>query len=191
MAFRIKNNLTFVHIAKCGGNTIADWIRKDTYIYSGQPHELPNTLPVDWQDNMFCVVRNPWSRVVSFYTYFKRTWTKHKRYEYLEIINKGFENFVMNCEDWHPDIDPSIGLPWNRQLCSLYTHTNMKYLKLENLNSDFAEIKKTCGRTDGLETKNQSNSLPYQSFYNDKTIKRVSEIFEQDIKQFKYSYEEI
>jgi len=191
MAFRIKSKLTFVHIAKCGGNTITDWIRKDTHEYSGEPHELPSTLPNEWQDKMFCVVRNPWSRVVSFFTYFKRTWSKHKKYEYLEVINKGFENFVLRCDGWHPDIAPSIGLPWNEQLCSLYIHPNMEYLRLENLKSDFEKIKKICDRQDDLEKKNQSNSLPYQSFYNDKTIKRVAEMFEQDIKQFNYSYEKI
>lgn len=188
MAFRVLDKITFIHIAKCGGNTISDWICKGEHKYSGMPHELPSRVPTDWQDDLFCIVRNPWSRVVSFFTYFKSTWTKHKKFEHLEIINKGFENFVMNCENWHPDIEPSIGLPWNKQLCSLYQHENMRYLRLENLNNDFEQIKLLCGRADNLAWANRSNSQPYQSFYNDRTKKRVAEMFEEDIKKFQYSF---
>jgi len=188
MAYRALDKITFVHIAKCGGNGIADWIRKSEYQYSGMPHEVPGKLPTKWQDDLFCVVRNPWSRVVSFYTYFKKTWTKHNKSKYLKVLDKGFEHFVMNCEDWHPEIDPSIGLPWNKQLCSLYCHENMRYLRLENFSKDFEQIKKICNRTDNPVWMNKSNTEPYQSFYNDRTINRVGEMFEEDIKRFNYSY---
>ena len=53
---------------------------------------------------------------------------------------------------------------------------------------DFEQIKKICNRTDNPVWMNKSNTEPYQSFYNERTINRVGEIFEKDIKRFNYSY---
>ena len=70
-----EDDLTFVHIPKNAGTAIIKWFSEYKSFFKADPifwghHEslpmLRRTLPTN---KTFAVVRNPWDRLVSFYTF--------------------------------------------------------------------------------------------------------------------------
>jgi len=137
MAIRIENRLTFIHIGKCGGISMTNVLDQRFHTeHSAARHDLYNELPDTWRDCVFCIIRNPFDRLLSLYNFSIKKYQKRKQTDRLRILDKGFENYVMNEYDrpWYGDIGG-----WQNLTQSRYfpTDTSLIHcLRLETLNQD-------------------------------------------------------
>ena len=203
MAYRINDKLTFIHISKTAGTSITHWIKDNQpHEFSQHTHDTWHDLPEAWRDNVFCVVRNPYERVVSFWTFLtvllgspkvkNRNPERSKRQ--VRELEKGFRHFVLNCkemdfaksperprQDWH-QLPQLLWLPEDL--------TRVKILRMENLDRDFSDLMKTHGiQGPSLPRKNVSQQdRDYRQFYDEETKVEVEKYYGEDIARLGYEF---
>jgi len=136
----------------------------------------------------FAFVRNPWSRVVSQWTYMHDYATQTKCYDVFrtrccDMIEqcKSFESFVESqytiapCYNW---------LSVDNKICVDYVG------RMENIQHDFDHV---CSKLDidhkTLDHINQTDHDHYTTYYSDHTRSVVSEKYAIDIDHFNYQFE--
>jgi hypothetical protein len=132
------------------------------------------------------VVRNPWERLASWFTF----------------AGKGdFENWLsMRLMYGHNDI-PSIGMTfkptvgWARQWYNLGTPQadwlgdNVNYtLRYENLQEDFKEIQRILECDAPLPMLNKSDLTNYKDMYTIQTVELVKQFYIKDIIRYGYEF---
>ena len=191
MAVRVENRLTFVHIGKCGGISLTNLIdEKFNTTYSAVRHDTYDELPEEWKDCVFCIIRNPFDRLLSLYHFSIKKYEKRNQQDRLKILEKGFENYVMNEFDttWYGEIGG-----WRDLTQSKYFPTDkekMQVLRLENLNEDW---RKFCMENNlpyyeigRANTTRQNNS--YREHYTDRMIEIVKDKWAEDIRLGDYEF---
>ena len=203
MAYRINDQLTFVHISKTAGTSIAHWIEENQpHEFSKRKHDTWHDLPESWRDNVFCVVRNPYERAVSFWTFLtvllgspkvkNRNPERSKRQ--VRELEKGFRHFVFNCKEMDFAKSPERpGHEWHKfpQLLWLPEDlTRVKILRMENLDRDFSDLMKTNAlQGPPLPRKNVSNQdRNYRQFYDEETKVEVEKYYGEDIVRLGYEF---
>ena len=206
MAIRVNDKITFIHIGKNAGTSISRILETRFKIQeTGITHDGYHDIPAEWRDNCFCVIRNPFDRLLSLY-YFtiqkmrklsSMRWSNTSFYEpQFRLLEKGFENFVVNEAEtcfytkpvnmdrkqlWSMKTQVSL-LPMNR--------SNIQMLRFENLQDDW---KKLCG-DQGLKhyklpriNTTRSDSA-YRDHYNEKMIEAVKKHWKEDIELGGYGF---
>lgn len=189
MAFYIPaHDLLFIHIPKTAGTSIVQWARANFTINKLPKHAIFLDLNNEQTyGNSFAVVRNPYSRLYSWYTYrLRKAYQEdiipnNRDFMFYCEKNRGFETFVFEC-DKTPTLQNSI---WWTQ--SKFVSSTTKILKFENLEKDFQSIQKLLDCKIPLQKLNTSNSQNYKEAYNKKTIKFVKDYFREDFRLFRYS----
>jgi len=195
----IKNNFLFIHVPKTGGNSIQIVLEKysddkivdydenmDTFEITNETYNTTKHSTLSYYKNVldpkiydslfkFCVVRNPWEMVISYY--FSQHWKNYKEFYPIEF-------------DW--DIDSCIKL-LNREIKPLEyfigeDFSNINFIRYENLNEDFKKILEKLNIKGDLPHKNKSNHKHYSEYYDEELIKLVSDKFEKEIKFFGYEF---
>lgn len=204
MGLITKNpSMMFIHIPKTGGESIREWIyshmeaeivvfNRDVTIYGENgmaKHSTQDTLenylhmkkynnPIDYK---FCVVRNPWARMVSAYEYLrKNVYNKHTG----ELFSAPFDEFIRR---EHPFAEGPWGYVTKQQI--RYFKDDCIVLKMENLNEDFKIIQQITGIDAPLPHKNKSKDFDYRTYYNDETAAIVEHHCRLDIKTFGYTFD--
>jgi hypothetical protein len=200
MALYIKElDIGFVHIPKTAGTSITQWI---VAVSKHLEYNLKTTkIQHDFCENVlqhvnnyFCVVRNPYSRICSYYEFAKRRrdfWEPNgfklvgefpSLYEFLQRTKDIFVDLgdgqkqqykiTSNQVDWIRSGNPTI-------------------LKFENLKNDFKQIQEKfyCSAPLPLLNPGTERLFPdYYGYYDSKTKKLVSQLFEEDIDTFGYTF---
>lgn len=191
-----QKKIIFIHIPKTGGTSIEDALvdetsecKKDMWderirttplnhltmqeMLAGEFIDLPTAKSYF----KFCVVRNPWSRVVSEISYtpslFAGDTFSEKVASLCEIKNHGNHmrpqvDFVRNQYGIEMDM---IG-------------------RFESLEANFKRACTAIGlpSTIQLQHKNKSNHNEYQSYYDDQTRELVAVKYKEDIEAFGYHF---
>lgn len=189
MAFYIPTyDLLFIHIPKTAGTSIVQWAKSNFKIDRLPKHAIFSDLNKErTYNNSFAVVRNPYSRLYSWYTYrLNKAYNEDKIPGNRDFMfycekNKGFETFVFEC-DKTPNLQNSI---WWTQ--SKFVSSSTKILKFENLEKDFQSIQQLLKCNIPLQKLNTSNSQGYKEAYNKRTIKFVKDYFSEDFHLFRYN----
>ena len=136
----------------------------------------------------FSIVRNPWDRVVSLYSYFTQTKKLRNKWKYdVPFFDDFVENFFRYCNS-------RKDLKNHATPCHYYTHYKGKkfvdYIgKFENLNEDINSIFKRVGiKPTKLPVRNNSFRMKYQNYYTDRTRMLVKQYYKQDIELFGYKF---
>jgi hypothetical protein len=189
----------FVHVPKTGGSSIQAWLieNTDAKIIKGLKHVrleiLSTRVPqFDWS---FCVVRNPWDWVVSWY-FFKKD-RAERRLQLLQtkqipdykIKNKhGLEYNLQVLEDHKKGFDYFVE-NLGGQTQSYKSEGVDTILKLENLKKDFQIIQEKFNCNNELPFINISKrDKNYRQYYNNKTKDIIYQKYKDDIKKFKYEF---
>jgi chondroitin 4-sulfotransferase 11 len=190
-----------IHVPRTAGTSIKEALR-----LPGRGH-LPwqyyyLVFPEQWDSYFkFTVVRNPYDRVVSAYTYAKMEksyWhdnlkriTPHPDYELLSkttfaeccgILRE--RRSLLRHEAWYPQ-HAWVAKKENG------SHSLMVDLTLrhENLEDDFTVLCEKLGiSTIRLPRVNPSNREKYRSYYTEETKNIIQEVYATDIELFKYEF---
>jgi len=123
------------------------------------------------------VVRNPWDRMVSRYSYSKKVNKKFKNVTFEEFVNFDIKNNMHVLNQY--------------RFCTK-DKTNFcidKVIKFENLNSDFNEISLSIfGKKDLLKHSNKTEHVEYRNYYNTELKDKIYINFKKDINFFDYDF---
>lgn len=194
----------FIHIPKTAGISIQQWYRK-TY---GKFHKCmhgdvrhPNIKQEMQYSDSFCVVRNPYDLVSSWYRY-KRQMLQEPRHwdqEELEAWRKGFDYWLPAYIDkinYTRDKTTGGYNPISPSRCQLDYITEdgeikvTHILKFETLNEDIKQINAITGKDVQLPHRNKTEVQfrDYRKVYTKKTRKLVEKYYEKDLNQFDYEF---
>jgi hypothetical protein len=204
---------TFIHIPKNAGISISTWIRKNTTCQTTKrkQHALINDV-IDGEHSLgkktiddigwsFCVVRNPWDWIVSWYTFeimlsetyidrlvkephLQKIQKEKYNLEYhttrlARLKNEGFLGFLNDAPN-HRYVQH------NQNTWASGCDYVMKY---ENLDTDFKLIQEKFGCNAPLSVANKTtNRSNYKDYYTTETIKIVAEMYKEDINIFGYNF---
>ena len=174
-------NITFIHLPKNGGSSISNWLVENAggeEYYDAMRHTSLERLAPLFGDMgwSFCVVRNPWDRIISWWKY----WTKQKRTSgsFAEYLDRALSN-------------PSA-ISNNMISNQLQNMAGVDcVLRFESLNKDFEIVQDKVNCYKSLPFDNVSWKTDYTKHYEtQKMIDIVGDYYEQDIKHFGYKFGE-
>lgn len=205
---------TFIHVPKTGGTSFYNWLQDNMEDYIQVDMNSYENGSIDgatklWGDlgTVFSFVRNPYSRLVSMYTY---QYAKAKaqilnpgnlpKYmtvsDYLKIISvsqKGFDYWLQCiCNDSDEIYKVSDASPDQITVSSWFNGSLPDIIiKTENLNDEFYKIQNLL--TNGqckvpLPWANTSDHKPYREYYTEETRKLVERKFADDLNNFGYDF---
>ena len=140
---------------------------------------VADNYPVEWRNYYkFTVDRNPWDKVVSFYFWYAFR-KPHK-------VKRGFEHYVMSphirkCSDWsryanNKQVQVDEVIPYEKLHETLSNHAVIPY------NNELLSVRlKGTQRPPGH----------YSCYYNQETKARVAEFFTEEIRYFRYRFEDL
>lgn len=167
---------------KNGGTSVYKFLRKnnidfllgynaDVFDIKGQHKPARDFLKE--KSRMFCIVRNPYSRLVSFYNWM------HRMPEYKDIT---FDFFVENKYKYK-----RAKSAWNLQKEMITDSSDKiivhKIFYFENMEKELKDYFKINTKFPHL---NKSTKIPYQNYYTEKTQNIVYEHFKEDFNLFGY-----
>ena len=130
-----------------------------------------NDLGFTW-----CVVRNPWDRIVSGYHYYVGKDARILRKNNIE----SFEQFL-RMKKWGKTLTTSM--------CTFAPQNIDLIIRFENLNEEFQQIQKFYNVNRKLPRKNQSEHKHYSKYYTEQwMIDMVADKYDKDIKRFNYDF---
>ena len=173
---------TFVHIPKTAGTSIKSSIDSHcnyTFPYGHDPYFILQQNNDLSDSYTFTVVRNPFTRTVSYYLHFC---TQN------QIDDTSFEDFLYLLKEGYSTRNTPM-MPYPQ---SFYVHDldgnipeNLKIFRFERLK----ELEKTLKiKLNKLNSSNYSRGF-YHSCYTPKNIERVCELFSCDFINFNYSFD--
>jgi hypothetical protein len=203
----------FVHIQKTGGRSLANFLKReipDAQDFLGTHDHASwarQKLEPEWSQYFkFAFVRNPWDRLVSWYTAITQNTTLLPRYQrilrrdkysrfrqYVLENSTSFEEFIANCTEVVDDYDGRKSLSYNQ--LDYVTGGDGKIIvdfigRFENLNHDAGFILRELGiRDEQLPHIGRSRHRHYSEYYCDKTRNAVAQKYQRDIEFFGYEFE--
>jgi hypothetical protein len=201
-----KYRCIFVHIPKCGGSSIEDVIWPDLrtesdfwmgfisnyrnkYQTGGLQHlfanHILNEIGIDLFQNYFkfSIVRNPWDKAISQYTYMAQ------RPDLREFIGL---NEQASFKTYLDLIRKKTHVQWEQQYKFVLDQNGnlmIDYLgRFENINQDAKAIFKRLNIQAELPHKNSTVHHHYLDYYDQETIEMVADLYAEDIRQFRYSF---
>lgn len=200
---------------------IPDLEQLGTYKHSGIK-DLPSILAksggvfpagLSWQDYFsFAFVRNPWERLVSWYTMIvnarrirnlwvggraRRHWHASRQNEvwkYVYATSRSFTEFIERCTATIPN--PGGGSA--SFLRNQYEYVSdeagdirvTEICRVENFGRDVQRIMRRFGISSPVHHTNKSRHAHYSRYYTDKTRRIVARRFRTDIEKFGYRFVE-
>jgi sulfotransferase famil protein len=154
----------------------------------------------EWDEYFkFAFVRNPWDRLVSWYTMIRtadkyRTIRWNKLWRYALDNGSTFEEFIRNCNG---EVRMKHGVKYS------FAHNQLDYVadedgnllvdfigRVENFQSDMRKVLDTIDvEQQVIPRKNSSAHAHYSEFYTPETETIVRERFKRDIEFFGYEFE--
>ena len=180
----------FIHLNKNGGTSISNAIGLP-YVRHLNVKEIISMIGEDAfsQSFVFCVVRNPWDRVVSQYEFRLRTNQINK-----SDINSSFKEWVKDTYGGQNTFsnykNPKLFYPqcdWLKDKNGVIRVENI--LKFESLHDDFEKITEKLGIKNDLPHLNVTRKKSYKNYYDKETEETVGKWFKEDIERFNYSFE--
>jgi hypothetical protein len=198
-----SKRLIFVHIQRTGGNSIA-WAlgeHPDCPEKHFFARDLRERYGADVWDSYFkfAFVRNPWDRLVSWWSMIQGHREAHASgTTFNKFISVGlskantFDEFLDQCDEEIIDTDGSKWI-YRNQLDHLTDPGGRLMVnfvgRFERLQQDFDVVtQRVLGRSYILPHENGSTRRHYSSYYNCVTAEKVATRFERDIAAFGYTF---
>ena len=171
--------------------TYAEYIIKNKNSFSYLKNLFLNNLKKD-RIISFAVVRNTWDRVFSSYNYLSKGG--------LEVMDdKDYKQYVQPYDDFNHFVSDGLEKAYLEQIhfrSQLYwiadKHLNMQVdnvLHFENIDKELEEfMNKNLIKPKKLMVYNKKGSINYKDVYSKPSIKKVEEIYNDEIQKFGFKY---
>mgnify|MGYP003661440591 CR=1 FL=1 len=192
------NKFIFVHIPKCAGNSINNVLKiKGRREGHRSLSDIQKILDKDIYENAvkFTVVRNPFERAVSLYSFRQNieNWIHNPPYPFAEghTFEEWFWDFNIQCINrFHPP--RKVGMVENIKDNSNKIGVDF-ILRYENLGEDWVNMFNTLNiEVPKLPLLNISSHTNYRDYYKcesgDKMIETIYKLYEDDCNFFKYKF---
>jgi chondroitin 4-sulfotransferase 11 len=194
-----KHKFAFAHIPKCGGVSIHNSFLEMGIEFNETGHK--NFRAISQFNNIedyfkFTFVRNPWSRVVSLYSFWKGQDKNHQFYhfdhkqvDYIKDNKLSFIDFVHLMAETHNVFHEKPHLyPYFYHYFS--DDQNYDFVgKIETFQDSFEQVCKKLGyEAPKVKHSNKSKHKHYTEYYNYDTRKIVEKSYKEDINYFNYSF---
>lgn len=180
----------FIHIPKCGGNSIYKGVFKverdmahlkafDYLILLGESEY--NSL------FKFTFVRNPWDRLVSAYFFLKQG--KYSKWFYRNIGNfESFDDFVKKWVTFSNIRRNQVFFP-QTEFITIGNEVRVDFIgKCEQMYTDIQYVSDRIGVDFEYRKDNTSKHLNYRELYSKKSRDIVFQVYREDIKKLKYEF---
>ena len=157
-----------------------------------------NSVDLDYDGLFkFCVIRNPWARMVSFYQHKMRKINKstngipRNSEEDKKLLNKGFSAWLLNTQnpsdrvitkmpqlDWITDLNGKL-------VCDRIINIENYDKEMRHLSKDLALPKVLWKR---YNSDKKRKTAEYKKFYDKKTISHIEKYFAKDIEKFNFKF---
>lgn len=188
-----KSSVLFIHIPKCAGTSVLKMLGDEAeyrthvpaYIYKeANKHKYENYVK-------FSIIRNPWDRLYSTYTYLSSGGNQKSDLEdYKEVRGISFESFVM-C--WlSEDRVASVKL-FQSQCFYIRDPISGDFLvdivgKLEDVSDAIKKLNDACGKEWALPHLNKSKSHGYREQYSEAMKNKVDSLYKTDCENLGYEF---
>lgn len=190
----------FVHIPKNAGTTVTSLCKFDDVFSLAlfSKHltldQMRGVVGTDLSEyRKFAIVRNPWSRMISFYRYTMKLLRKKSDFINWQIEKRlTFTQFVKM-------VYTTEHFPHVRQTQLSYIvhsekggNVGVDFVgRYENLSTTFAYIRDVLGYEVQPQVKvlNQSFKSNTTEYYTPETLKMIADLFQEDIAHFEYTFE--
>lgn len=147
----------------------------------------------------FCIVRNPFDRLVSWFSYHKfnvgkKRDTKLNKHYKNSTFKKWIQNGCILPSSWTMERDKYNPNPLHQHLwvCDNEDNVLVNFVgRYETLKKDYEIIKNKININKSLSQVNISKHKDYKKYYDKETIDIVNEKFNKDLKIFNYKFDEI
>lgn len=180
MAIVVDNcQLLFIHIPKNAGSSISAWLVDHGGKHADQiRHSSLQDSKLDISKFFsFCVVRNPWDRMVSLYMYALKV-SNQSNIAFSDWLRANYK-FTRH---WYSISTPQVD--WIKQEPNLI-------IRYENLNQGFKYIQEKLNSNQPLPRINGSNKKHYSLYYDEWSMNFVAELYIKDIERFNYKFEKM
>lgn len=185
----------FVHIPKCAGVSINKAIfgclggghtTFDEYLNVFEPVCIMNYFK-------FTIVRNPWSRLVSAYSFLNNGGFNSNDSEWFRQELGHFHDFDDFVKNWlnkrniwkWPHFRPQY-----HYILERHGKINLDFIGfMENISKDFSYIANRVNVKCVLQPSNESEHYSYMQYYNDETRNIVAETYAEDIAMLGYTFD--
>jgi len=192
-----KYKCIFIHIPKTAGTSIENILRdRECPVAAGSTHfkmlYYKNKFPKEYKSYLkFSIVRNPWERLVSGFSYFQRGGNgspqdKQKK----KLFGDDFKYFTRNIDTFDELEDTHFIQP---QYEYLYIDGDLKVdhlIRFERMDEDYRLLRKRLGlQIKDLYKIRATKHKHYTDLYDEETRQTVAEKYAKDIEYFGYEFE--
>lgn len=189
----IDKKILFVHIPKTGGSSVATALIGNP---SGHPYlfEFFNANPKYTREFFkFCVVRNPFDRLVSTYAYIlKKEDSPMRHKKILKQLNiNSFEDLIKSLDNKKDHRILTNYIVHFRSQSELIQHSQIKMdriFKFEEFNNIETELNTLLNENIKIKKLNASPRKEYKEYFNDYAINVTSRIYKTDLEMFDYKF---
>jgi hypothetical protein len=200
------NDLIYIHIPKTGGwsmhNTLKSvgFTKKNGHKFGG---EIKGIMGDSFDDHFkFTIVRDPWSRLLSSYTFLSTGSDVHRPPEHKEFLTLGvqtFESFIHKLYEINKNEDDIYILPHNKtHRVNLFTLNQVNWVSGVDVNyiGYLGDLEESMNRINEMTGINipippKGNTTKHDNptdVYTTELIDIVSEMYHKDITKFNFKF---
>lgn len=198
-----KYKFVFVHIQKTAGTSITKLLFElEKTEHLKHYHSFIGSTNISEYDNFFkfCFVRNPFDRIISWYNMMVNKGIHNDFSQYLLSNSKNFSDFL-NLTEVIFETNP-LECNGNDPYPKSISFNQIDYIsdndgnilvdfigRFENINEDYNNIMEKIGVTNlPLLHLNKFDHKDYRTYYTDKDIEKVYNMYKKDIELFGYEF---
>ena len=201
-----QHKIIFCHIPKTGGITTHKIMESignleicDRHYNLLQLKEKIDDDELFEKSLKFCIVRNPWDRMVS--TYFFRKEKKEEDFGPIEQWDLDFNDWISyiyspeykNLKLKHTGTCDNVLYQFGSSIRWVLDENNNiladKIIRFENLNEELKTLFSNYNYTQEITKNNSTKHRRYQEYYNENSKNLVAQNFKEDIEYFNYKFE--
>jgi chondroitin 4-sulfotransferase 11 len=202
MIINHQHRFLFIHIQKTAGSSITEALnRLDGSQQLGYQHSMMNSLETAIYEGywVFCFVRNPFDRLVSWWNMMMHKGIHNDFSRYLLSNSSSFSEFL-DCTEVIDDqnaLIPSMNEPYPKSIA----FNQLDYMtgkdgrldvhfigRFESLQADFKRVSDAIGVQMELPHSNAFERRHYREYYRPRDVEKVRRMYKRDLKFFDYDF---
>jgi hypothetical protein len=191
-----KHKALFFHMPKCGGTSIEHVLGscgfqkspREAFYQNQHSVSLFDQAKKEYADHIddyykFCFVRNPWDRMVSVWKKHALPFSESGRFPNINDFNTFIRKYPL----------PQKNILWHArsQFFQLKNPSFYNFIgRYENIEEHLFFVLDSIGATNNISLPklNQSSHNHYSNYYNEYSVKKVGEMYKEEIDYFGYQF---